>query len=691
MVKRLVCACLLLLVLSGGHPAAQQLALDGFVATPGVTSAQAGDWHTASTWTCTTGSQCTAGIPNSTAWVQINHAVTISANASAWTIYVAPAGSFTGTGTFTLTFSDTAIADTAQFDTGLIVAGGFTFNGSDKLSWGRLTAAVANGATSVTLDETPTGWVAGDRVVIMDTREIQQGGDGAAFPFQSPGVFTIDSIASNTVTFTSAAAHAFPCAKSALGVCERFPPIANLTRSIKITSANPSGTHRAHTIFADNAVVNIDNVQFLELGRTDGTANLNAVTNHIGRYPPHFHHLHSTPPVMQHSVVEGSPKWGITIHHTDGGTFSDNVVYDVYGWGIGTEDGSEADNVIDHNFVCYVDGNSNRGDGNQDVGEWGRNGTGIWLLGPLNSITDNVVGNSRVYGISVWDALGNNEQDPERAIPEGYMDGNEVIANHTGFAPWNISGPTITAYSYIDNMKEWHSAKYGVYNYPTKRMVFRNYWSRGDPAQFGGITNNGIWFGDYDTVEGGMINPDIQNKWDGIALPYGNSPPAMDGGTTPHAFYITGGTFNGNQTDISAVTVDTTVDECLSTGYAFTATGLTHGSASTYHYKKDYTGTGPLTRPFTLRVYDYQGVSGDNFEVYAAEQAGSQVVPTTDGTVCGTSVAGRTNTQLFAATGAAIYGEVMPGTATTRTKIADFLVTLSGSNLGRIRLRIRRP
>ena len=57
--------------------------------------------------------------------------------------------------------------------------------------------------------------------------------------------------------------------------------------------------------------------------------------------------------------MEGSPKWGPTIHGTHYGIVQDSVVYNVAGAGIVTEDGSESGNVFDHNFVVAAWGTGN--------------------------------------------------------------------------------------------------------------------------------------------------------------------------------------------------------------------------------------------------------------------------------------------------------------------------------------------
>jgi hypothetical protein len=74
-------------------------------------------------------------------------------------------------------------------------------------------------------------------------------------------------------------------------------------------------------------------------------------------------------------------------------------------------------------------------------------------------------------------------------------------------------------------------------------------------------------------------------------------------------------------------------------------------------------------------VYDYNGVAGDNFQVFWKEQAANYVVPITitdeDGNnkVIGAPEAGLTNQQCWAQYGIAIAGAVAPATAKARDGI----------------------
>jgi hypothetical protein len=90
----------------------------------------------------------------------------------------------------------------------------------------------------------------------------------------------------------------------------------------------------------------------------------------------------------------------------------------------------------------------------------------------------------------------------------------------------------------------------------------------------------------------------------------------------------------------------------------------------------------PLTQLDQVFVYNYDGVSGDNFQVFYTQQAANYIVPQADvfnpdGTpnlLSGAPVAGLTNAQVWAQYGIAIAGGVAPSDATTMNNIQGLVV-----------------
>jgi hypothetical protein len=82
----------------------------------------------------------------------------------------------------------------------------------------------------------------------------------------------------------------------------------------------------------------------------------------------------------------------------------------------------------------------------------------------------------------------------------------------------------------------------------------------------------------------------------------------------------------------------------------------------------DHNGTANLTASDTVFVYDYNGVAGDNFQVFYNEQRPDFIVPQSTSNLVGAPVAGLTNQQTWAQYGIAIAGSVANNT-TTRSLI----------------------
>jgi hypothetical protein len=74
-------------------------------------------------------------------------------------------------------------------------------------------------------------------------------------------------------------------------------------------------------------------------------------------------------------------------------------------------------------------------------------------------------------------------------------------------------------------------------------------------------------------------------------------------------------------------------------------------------------------------VYDFNGDTSDDFEVFALQQDGGESFPQGTGSgSCGCTSSAMTNTQCWAAHTQATFGEITPGGATTRSKITNKIV-----------------
>ncbi len=331
-----------------------------------------------------------------------------------------------------------SVADPDQFGTGVTVLGKVSMHGSLKTpTFVRLAAEPRAGQSTLTLAEAVSGWAPGDRLILPDTRHMRF--DELNEPSWTNKInqweeLTVSSISADgkTITLQNSLLYDHLGARDLKNVLEFLPHVGNITRNVVIRSENPTGT-RGHMLATHMADADIRYVLFKDLGRTTYLP-LNNVTNHIGRYPVHMHHLigpTATPAngyqftVIGNAVDGGSVetqfKWGITVHGSHYGAIKDNVVYNYNGAAIATEDGSESFNEFDHNFVMRGMGEPDE-PGVQARMAMGTEGVGFWFRGPNNFVRNNVAANYQnptteaAYGfVFQFIGLGTSSSRPSRA------------------------------------------------------------------------------------------------------------------------------------------------------------------------------------------------------------------------------------------------------------------------------------
>lgn len=592
-------------------------------------------------------------------------------------------------------FADQAIdttVDPSQFGTGLVNFGTVKMVGSDKADHPTLATEAHAGATTIVLATPVTGWLPGDRIVFPDTRQLTFDQWQSYSPQWESA--TVASVASDgqTVTLTAPLQFNHLGARDMSGVLRFLPQVMNLSRNITLSSANPSGT-RGHTLFTGNSVVDIENVDFLNLGRTtdndidsttfnpDGTV-AHLGTNQIGRYPLHIHHdSSSTFTLTGNAIDEGdgtnNVKWGITVHGSNGGLIQSNNVYNVQGSGIVTEDGTETNNVFDSNMVVRVGGNGSRADSSVAT-----QGYGFWFSGPSNIVTNNIVADIHPNG----DANGGIAYElfflgGQNDKPINVFDGNTAYgATNMGLEIWYLGniGSTVqnTAPSVIHDTKFWHINEQGWKGYPVNNLTVDGFTFIDDLATSDGFGTTGIYYGDYLANNLTITNADIEGATVGIV-------PTTD---VKGSSQIISHSYFANRTDIKMVSMWTSgasslgigprrvdlIDDVFDTGKiaGSTAIQMLYGAG----------GSVNLTQLDQLFVTDFNGVVGDNFEVFYNEQEANFIVPQTVYAgnppyveQNGSPVSGLTNAQNWAQYGIAIAGEVAPSTARTRNGIIGLI------------------
>lgn len=601
--------------------------------------------------------------------------------------------------------------DSRQYGNGLIGFGTITMHGRQKSpTFVRLAVEPQAGATSLRLVEPVNGWVAGDQLVLPDTRRIDPEKQDTPYAIDE---VTLQSVSADgkVLTLTSPLQYTHPGARNGDGVLEFLPHVNNVTRNVMVESQNLVGT-RGHTLFTHRATVDIRYTAFRGLGRTkldtinDTTFNASGQVNHIGtnqraRYPVHFHHLlgPTTTPANGYqytflgNAVDGVDpaqshvKWGVAIHNSHYGLVQDNVVYKAKGAGFAFEDGSESFNLINHNSVVRVYGLGGRADKDADPTVAGLEGSGFWSRGPNNYMRDNVVSNVRTDSIMnhayIYSFVYLGHQDiPQfkgadmhtsgqfrtvnmNATPLLQFQGNEAYGYmQSAMTIWWLgtvsATPNLgTPESVVKDFRIWNASSNGIYLYENNNLTIDGLVVRGQ----GGL---GIFQSDYFAHNLIIRNANIQ----GMEIGWGAT--TLSGGST----LTIENSYLRNQTDIAIPNLwisggsseGLLPRKIIIRNVKFDTRWLTWSTSDPIAIRMDY-GSNPvrnLMQTDEIYAYDYNQVAGDNFRLYYIEQAPTYVVPQTiynpDGSVRlnGAPVAGLTNQQTWDQYGIAIGGAVSP-------------------------------
>src|SRR5262245_11530834 len=463
------------------------------------------------------------------------------------------------------------VADVDQFGTGIVVLGRLKMHGSVKTpTFVRVAAEPKAGNTTLTLTEAVSGWNVGDRLVLPDTRHIRFDETFSGEWKNSSNQWeerTVSAISADrkTITLNAALTYNHNGARDLNGVLKFLPHVGNLTRNVVVRSESATGT-RGHMLSIHMADVDIRYATFRDMGRTTYLP-LDNVSNHIGRYPVHMHHLSgptATPAngyqftLIGNAVDGGSAetkfKWGVTVHGSHYGNISDNVVYNYNGSAIATEDGSESFNVFDHNFVLR-----GIGEPSDAVAEarlaMGTEGVGFWFRGPNNFVRNNVAANFQnetteaSYGFVYQQRFLGNIQVPNvkgamAASQFTTKNGNNMpileFANNEaygamqgGLTIWWVNSqdpnPYATAQeSLISNFTTWHTYNKAVYMYPNQSITFDGLKILGAYSSNSHCCGTGVFFADYSSKNIIIRNSDIQGMNTGIvAVEAGFGPQAQ--------------------------------------------------------------------------------------------------------------------------------------------------------------------
>jgi hypothetical protein len=617
------------------------------------------------------------------------------------------------------------VNDPEQWGNGLIGEGRVTMHGSIKSpTFVRLTQEVAAGQGSLQIASGVAGWQTGDKLVLPDSKQWAIESYPYTEQWETP---LLSNAAGTSLALTAATQFPHPGARDANDVLNFLPHVGNLSRNVIVRSEAPTGV-RGHILFNYRANVDIRYALLKDLGRTtiqlldsttldSGNHATHVGSNQIGRYSLHMHHVFgpTTTPANGYqftligNAIDGGTKWGITVHNSHYGLISDNVIYDADGVGIMTEDGSESYNVFERNFVVRSRGTGDeRGDARKNNGEYGFEGSAFWFRGPNNYVRDNVGANSNSFGYTVLSSdlgqvhipkfkgadttvAGQYDLKDIQATPLLEFARNELYASVDGLTIWDVGAVCCTQVretpeSVVRDFHIWHVSRYGYYGYGQNRITYEGWVQRGDRNILANHyeSNLGLWFGDYITRNLVIHNADIQGMRIGIRAPYKVGDVADIYGNQPGTMRISD-SFLRNQYNVAvspmfAVTGGgsglvprrTYIDNVrFQTLPGDVGGGAQYAIAMAFDVDTRNANIVQLDQVF---VTNFNGIVGQNFQTFYAEQAPNFIVPQTATGLQGAPVPGLTNSQLFSQYGIAIAGAIAP-CLTTRPDVQGFACT----------------
>ena len=347
-----------------------------------------------------------------------------------------------------------------------------------------------------------------------------------------------------------------------------------------------------------------------------------------------------------HCIMENQDHiWGIEINNSSYGLIQGNVVDNWYGAGIALVTGTEINNMIQGNFVTQINGNGSRTDAAMA-------GIGYWSLDPDNSWMNDVAtdinqGGPYSYGFDINAMyLGNQSvpayQGADPAIPGqsktidmnatpllGFS-GDEVYgATPDGLALWWIGTFWQTPESNagaVENFQFWNLYQWGYFGYETNNLVIDHVVGRGDPNVLSNQydDNRGLWFADYMTRNCLIENADLQNLGLGILTPMNTDIQGATGATA--GLFTIENSYLANVVNIEVPPPQSVngSDNLAPIQAIVNNVTFSHPNANRTFYDivmDDSFSGGAYGSPNlnllqVVYVYNYNGVSGDNFDVY---------------------------------------------------------------------------
>lgn len=317
--------------------------------------------------------------------------------------------------TLTLVGSDpgNASAEVGTKVLAVLPGGTLDLHGESRVSWTRLAATAAPGATTLQFVD-PVDWRTGDRIVIASTD---------FDPAEAEEAVLSNAAGTTAMLQTALRNEHWGTLQTFAGkTLDERAEVGLLTHNITIQGdASSTNGFGGHVIMLQGATARIERVAFTRMGQS----------GKLGRYPVHWHLAGDVDgQYIRDAAIWKTNNRCLTIHGTDRLVARRNVCYDHLGHGYFLEDGAESGNTLDHNLglVARVPA------ANVRLLASDATPATFWVTNPANALRGNAAAGS--VGFGFWYALpaaptglSSGQPDAPRRTPLGEFDGNVAHSN----------------------------------------------------------------------------------------------------------------------------------------------------------------------------------------------------------------------------------------------------------------------
>ncbi len=296
---------------------------------------------------------------------------------------------------------------------------------SPEIAWAKINDHAEDGVTKLILAE-QADWKAGDEIVLGPT-DFYEAANGKSIT-QRIGISSINgkdvnlakgieafhwgklqyattngmSLIEENIVPTPTGDFLYGLTPDNPKVLDQRAPVGNLTRNIVIQSPDDDAWENegfgVHIMIMPSSVAHLDGVEIKRAGQR----------GRVRRYPFHWHMLSyrgsenlgdATGQYIQNSTINVSKNRGIVVHGTNGTLVKNNIVFDVKGHAIFTEDAAERRTVFDGNLVLKVRNPEEQfAIKKHELSGFRKGSSGFWISNPDNTTINNHVADSEGEG-----------------------------------------------------------------------------------------------------------------------------------------------------------------------------------------------------------------------------------------------------------------------------------------------------